>query len=183
MTCRRRAVVPTTLPSYSTDMEHDGRKYHIEIPDFAVLQCDNCGSLALDDEANDRLFEALRFAAGLLSPAEIRRQREALSLKQRELANLLQISDSTLSRWETGAQMQQRCMDTFLRGFFAVEELRRFLSMTNSALSASNQPAPPLPEDLEGGFSSSTEGWPESMEMDPIPSSKSTDSPKKVAAC
>jgi putative zinc finger/helix-turn-helix YgiT family protein len=124
-------------------MEHDGRKHHIEIADFAVLKCENCDSLVLDDEANDRLFDALRVEAGLLLPSEIRRQREALGLTQKELAHLLQISDSTLSRWETGAQMQQRCMDKFLRGFFGIEELRRFLGMANPTPSAAAHPAAP----------------------------------------
>jgi putative zinc finger/helix-turn-helix YgiT family protein len=128
-TCRQRAVASVILPSYSTEMEHDGRKYPIDLTEFAVLQCSNCQSILFDDAANDRLFDALRSAAGLLAPSEIRRQREALGLKQRELANLLQISESTLSRWETGAQIQQRCMDKLLRGFFEVEELRRFFGM------------------------------------------------------
>ena len=141
MTCRQRAVVPVTLPSYSKEMEHDGREYHVEVADFDVLKCSNCGSIVLDDAANDRLFDALRSAAGLLAPSEIRRQREALGLKQKELANLLQISESTLSRWETGAQMQQRCMDRFLRGFFAVEELRRFFGREGQAPAAFPQPA------------------------------------------
>ena len=131
LTCRRRAVVPTILPAYAVEMDHDGRKHDVAISNFRVLKCENCGAIVLDDEANDVLFDALRSAAGLLAPAEIRRQREALGLKQKELANLLQIAESTLSRWETGAQMQQRCMDKLLRGFFAVEDLRRFFGMTN----------------------------------------------------
>lgn len=132
MHCRERAVSPSVGP-YSAEMEHDGRKYLVEIPDFEVLRCENCGSVVLDDAASDRLFDALRQKAGLLAPAEIRGRREALGRKQRELAALLQISESTLSRWETGAQMQQRCMDTLLRGFFGVPEFRHFLGMAGPA--------------------------------------------------
>ena len=146
LNCRQRAIAPTTLATYSTELEHDGRKYSIELVDFHVLKCENCGSLVLDDAANDRLFEALRSAAGLLAPSEILRQREALGLDQRELANLLQIPEATLARWETGAQMQQRCMDKLLRGFFAVEELRRFYGLAQAIPSASlRQPPVSLP--------------------------------------
>jgi putative zinc finger/helix-turn-helix YgiT family protein len=142
MHCRQRAVSPVTLASHATEMEHDGRKYLVELTDFPVLKCQNCGELVLDEEANDRLFSALRSAAGLLAPAEIRRQRETLGLKQRELASLLQISESTLSRWETGAQMQQRCMDKFLRGFFAVEQLRQFLGMAEPVAADIHEQSP-----------------------------------------
>jgi DNA-binding transcriptional regulator YiaG len=86
-----------------------------------------------------RLSDALRATAGLLQPGEIRAGREALGLTQKELANYLQIAEATLSRWETGAQIQQRSLDKLLRGFFGVEEFRRFLGMPDLA------PATPAP--------------------------------------
>lgn len=125
--CREKAVASRTLDRYETDLEHDGRTYHLELHDFAVRQCSHCGAISLNDIAGERLVEALRSAAGLLSPAEIRGHREALGLMQKDLARLMQISESTLSRWETGAQIQQKCMDRFLRGVFQVPEFRRFL--------------------------------------------------------
>jgi putative zinc finger/helix-turn-helix YgiT family protein len=124
MHCRERSVIQTKLPLYERELEHDGRKYAVALKEFEVLQCQNCGALVLDDAADDRLSEALRRAAGLLTPTEIKQNREALGLKQRELANLLRIAESTLSRWETGAQIQQRCMDLLLRLFFGVKEAR-----------------------------------------------------------
>ncbi len=45
----------------------------------------------------------------------------------------LQIAEATLSRWETGAQIQQRSLDKLLRGFFGIEALRRFLGMPDLA--------------------------------------------------
>jgi putative zinc finger/helix-turn-helix YgiT family protein len=111
---RERAIKPATLNSYSTDLEHDGRKYHVSVDNFEVARCENCGSMVFDDAANRRLSDALRLAAGLLRPAEIRAHREALKLTQKALANCLQIAEATLSRWETGAQIQQRAMDRFL---------------------------------------------------------------------
>jgi DNA-binding transcriptional regulator YiaG len=108
-------------------MEHDGRKYTVSVADFRVLQCERCGAIVLDDSANERLDEALRAEAGILKPTEIRQNREALGLTRQQLADLLRISMFTLTRWETGAQIQQRAMDTLLRLFFQSGEARRIL--------------------------------------------------------
>src|SRR5271155_1660255 len=120
--CRERAVSPTTLASYAAEMEHDGRKYALTVADVPVLQCQNCGEIYLDVSANERLSDALRAAAGLLSPTEIREKREGLGLTQKQLASLLRIPEFTLSRWEAGAQIQQGSMDAFLRVIFQSAE-------------------------------------------------------------
>jgi putative zinc finger/helix-turn-helix YgiT family protein len=146
--CRERAVNPATLPTYSADLEHDGRKYHVMLTDMQVAKCDNCGTIMLDDVASRRLSDALRNAAGLLHPAEIRANREALKLTQKTLAGYLFIAEATLSRWETGAQIQQRTMDLFLRTFFEVPEARRFLGVPE-ATPAVAQGESGLPPDLE----------------------------------
>jgi putative zinc finger/helix-turn-helix YgiT family protein len=125
--CRERAVSPTIVPAYSMETEHDGRKYAFSVPNLDVLQCEKCRAVVLDDAANERIEGALRDAIGLLSPSEIRRHREALGLNQQQLADFLRISMYTLSRWETGTQIQQRAMDALLRTFFEVPEARRFL--------------------------------------------------------
>jgi putative zinc finger/helix-turn-helix YgiT family protein len=133
MVCRQQAVSSVTLDSYETELEHDGRKYAISVPNLTVLKCRNCGEVYLDEAADDRLSEALRNAAGLLSPSEIRDQRERLGLTREQLANRLRIPESTLARWETGGQIQQRPMDAFLRVFFQSGEARRLLADAESA--------------------------------------------------
>lgn len=125
--CRERAVDPVTVDTYATELDHDGRKHLISVINFPAMRCANCGSIILDDAANRRLSDALRSTAGLLQPGEIRAGREALGLTQKELASYLQIAEATLSRWETGAQIQQRSLDKLLRGFFGVAEFRSFL--------------------------------------------------------
>jgi putative zinc finger/helix-turn-helix YgiT family protein len=127
MNCRERAVSPARLDSYVTELEHDGRKYAISLADFPVLKCRHCGEIYLDEAGDERLSDALRAAAGLLSPAEIRKDRERFGLTQKQLAGLFRISEFTLSRWEAGAQIQQRSMDAFLRIFFHSGEARRLL--------------------------------------------------------
>jgi putative zinc finger/helix-turn-helix YgiT family protein len=94
----------------------------------------------LDDEADEKISEALRTAAGLLSPEKIRRGRETLGLTQKQLAHYLQVGESTLSRWETGGQIQQRSLDRLMRIHFQVPEARRFLKETATALPDFNQP-------------------------------------------
>jgi len=125
-TCRERAVALTTVP-YSVQIDHDGRKYTVTIPDLVVPRCGKCGAIVLDEEANRQISAAFRKEAGLLSPEEIRQHRTALGLTQQALADLLGVAVYTLSRWETGAQIQQRSLDRFLRAVFALPELRRAL--------------------------------------------------------
>ena len=131
--CREREVYLTTLPSHVEEMEHDGRKYAVSLQNFEVWQCRNCSETALDDSATQRLTDALRSAAGLLTPVEIRRNREALGFTQQQLADYLRISMFTLSRWETGAQIQQRTMDALLRVFFQSTEARNILGVPGQA--------------------------------------------------
>src|SRR5215467_12193909 len=99
--CRKKEVYRTKIP-YSTDINYDGRTYHLEIPDLEAPRCRACGELILDSPANRRIDHTLRAQIGLLQPEEIRRHREALHLTQRELAARLGIAEATLSRWETG---------------------------------------------------------------------------------
>ena len=68
--CRQRAVLPSTLDTYETELEHDGRKYQVSLVDFQVANSENCGAMVFDDAANRRLSDALRKEAGLLHPTE-----------------------------------------------------------------------------------------------------------------
>ena len=127
--CRQKAVHPVKLPEYSVPMEHDGRTYQVSVKDFDVLKCRECGAIEITDESGERLSEAYRQAVGLLSSAEIRARRIGLGLSQKQLAEALKISESTLSRWETGAQIQQRSLDLLLRLVFDLPEVRDHLKV------------------------------------------------------
>lgn len=152
--CRERAVSPAVLTSYEVEVEHDGRRYAVTVPDLDVLKCGNCAEIILDDAANERITEALRRKADLLLPCEIRQKREALGLTQKQVAASMQISESTLSRWETGFQIQQRCMDRFLRAFFDLEDLRCYLGVSQTSWGSEVVSAPtpclqPAPQDVK----------------------------------
>jgi putative zinc finger/helix-turn-helix YgiT family protein len=127
--CGERDVYPDLLGEYTASMDHDGRTYQVHVTNLDVVKCRKCGHVALHNPALRRLSDELRAVVGLLRPDEIRARREALGLTQKEMANYIQVAEGTLSRWETGAQIQQRVMDKLLRGFFEVEEFRRFLGV------------------------------------------------------
>jgi DNA-binding transcriptional regulator YiaG len=121
---------------YAEEHDHDGRIYQITVPGLEVDHCEKCGAIVLDDLANERVTAEIRRQAGLMNPAEIRTQRLKLSLSQKDMAAALCVAEGTLSRWETGAQIQQRAMDLHLRTFFFVPEAREFMMRTAGLVSA-----------------------------------------------
>jgi putative zinc finger/helix-turn-helix YgiT family protein len=125
--CGQRAVALATVP-YSIQIDHDGRKYFIEIPALTVPRCSNCGALSIDEVADREVDNAFRQEAGLLTPEQIWNGRDKLGLTQRELAHLLGVAPETVCRWENGGQIQQRSMDRFLRICFAYPQIRAVLA-------------------------------------------------------
>jgi putative zinc finger/helix-turn-helix YgiT family protein len=121
-----------TIP-YTIRIDHDGRKYDVSIPALSVPKCGNCGAISIDADAEKQISDAFHKQARLLTPEEILQGREALGLTQKEMADLLGIADATLSRWETGIQVQQRSFDKFLRAFFASPALRKYFQSLQTA--------------------------------------------------
>jgi putative zinc finger/helix-turn-helix YgiT family protein len=124
--CGKREVDSHVGP-YTTAIKHDGALYDLEIPDFCAPACRICGELQITNNADAQIRAALREKVGLLTPEEIRRNRTELKLTQRELAEELGTAEATISRWETGAVVQSRAMDRFLRVYFAFPQARSAL--------------------------------------------------------
>jgi putative zinc finger/helix-turn-helix YgiT family protein len=123
---------------YATEWNHDGRTYQVHVRDLAVPKCTNCDELSFDHEADVRLEAEFRKLLDLLSPEEIRTNREKLSLSQQELADLIGASIHALERWESGGQIQQRTQDKMLRLVFFTPDARAALERgfrTPSAIS------------------------------------------------
>lgn len=128
--CRERAVKPA-VSAYATEAEHDGRTYTVSVSDLKAPRCEKCGELVLDGSANRQISDALRRQIQLLSSEQIRQNREALGLTQKQLASQLRIAEATLSRWESGGQIQQRALDTLLRLYFSFADVRSVLTDEN----------------------------------------------------
>jgi putative zinc finger/helix-turn-helix YgiT family protein len=119
---------------YTTDVSHDGRNYHLEIPDIQIPKCRACGKLLFTNSVDDQILRALRAHLGLLTPEQIRGGREALGLKANEFAERLGVAAETISRWERGGMIQSRAMDNLLRAYFAVPQVRAVLRVPGQDL-------------------------------------------------
>jgi putative zinc finger/helix-turn-helix YgiT family protein len=85
----------------------------------AHLRCPRCGEIVLRFQDAKRLGEdaiaIYRKKHGLLSADEIRAIRERFDLTQADLARLLRLGANTVSRWESGRNVQTAAMDILLR--------------------------------------------------------------------
>lgn len=91
----------------------------ISVPSALHLSCPKCGEVVLRFRDAKRLHEdaiaIYRRKHHLLSADEIRAIRERYSLTQAELAALLRLGANTVSRWESGRNVQTAAMDILLR--------------------------------------------------------------------
>jgi putative zinc finger/helix-turn-helix YgiT family protein len=140
--CREKAVVPVQK-DYLATAEHDAVAYDLTVKDIAVPTCSRCGQVIVTSDISQRVTSELRRLAGLLTPEAIRTKREGLGLTQSQLATALRVGVATLTRWETGMQLQSRAMDLLLRLYFDSPAVRQacITSPTNS-VGAHGSPIP-----------------------------------------
>ena len=129
--CRARAIYRRTV-AHALDVNHDGKVHHIAIKKLNTPFCTKCHYVFPDSQAHQQITLEFLRQAKLLTPQEIRRNRAALKLTQKRLAAILGIAEATMSRWETGGQIQQRSLDNLLRIFFACPDVRK--QMKNNQL-------------------------------------------------
>lgn len=95
------------------------------------LLCPKCKEIVLglndSKELRERASEKYREKYGLLAGEEIKQLREGLGLTQGQLAELLRLGVNTLSRWESGRNVQSAAMDILLRLVRDVPESRNYL--------------------------------------------------------
>jgi putative zinc finger/helix-turn-helix YgiT family protein len=91
----------------------------IAVPSALHLNCPKCGEILLRFQDAKRLHEdaiaIYRKKHGLLSADDIRAIRERFNLTQANLATLLRLGANTVSRWESGRNVQTAAMDMLLR--------------------------------------------------------------------
>ena len=103
----------------------------IAVPDAAHLRCPKCREVVLRlDHARklrEHALEIYRSRYDLLSADEIRSIRERHRLTQVQLARLLRLGANTISRWESGRNVQTAAMDVLLRLIRDIPESLRYL--------------------------------------------------------
>jgi putative zinc finger/helix-turn-helix YgiT family protein len=91
----------------------------VVVPAASHLKCPKCHEVVLRYQDARRLSEdaiaAYRKKHGLLSANEIRAIRDRFDLTQGDLAQLLHLGANTISRWESGRNVQTAAMDILLR--------------------------------------------------------------------
>ena len=91
----------------------------ISVPSAQFLRCPKCGEIVLRFQDSKRLHEdaiaIYRKRHDLLSADEIHEIREGFGLTQANLARLLRLGANTVSRWESGRNVQTAAMDILLR--------------------------------------------------------------------
>jgi putative zinc finger/helix-turn-helix YgiT family protein len=123
---RRRALAGDVCPRCGTMMAErrsvlkvpvNGEE--VSVPSAVHLRCPECDDVVLRFSDSRRLQEdaitVYRKKHGLLSTDEIRGIRERFGLTQSELAHLLHLGANTISRWESGRNVQTEAMEMLLR--------------------------------------------------------------------
>jgi DNA-binding transcriptional regulator YiaG len=76
--------------------------------------CTKCGFEYFDEEAEDARHAAVCRHLGVQTPAEIEALRKKYGLSRVEFADLTQLGEATIARWERGALIQNAANDRYL---------------------------------------------------------------------
>jgi len=91
----------------------------VSVPYAPHLRCPSCDEVVIGLSDSRRLQEEAiaiyRKRHGLLSADQIRAIRERFALTQSDLARLLHLGANTISRWESGRNVQTEAMEMLLR--------------------------------------------------------------------
>jgi putative zinc finger/helix-turn-helix YgiT family protein len=126
--CGKKEVQPLAT-DYEVQVKHDGRLYNLLIEMFLIPTCRHCGERLFSVAEDERICDALRQKLNLLAPEQIRSRIRELGLSQKEVASQLNIAEETLSRWVTGTMIQSKAMDTLLRLYFDIPQVRSSLAV------------------------------------------------------
>ncbi len=126
-TARRGRILPAdACPSCGTIMKEKRGSLPVNVNGEEVivsgashLRCPKCHEVVLRFQEAKRLHEdataLYRREHGLLSADDLRAIRDRFGLKQADLARLLRLGANTVSRWESGRNVQTAAMDMLLR--------------------------------------------------------------------
>jgi putative zinc finger/helix-turn-helix YgiT family protein len=80
-----------------------------------VFICNQCGCEWTGSQAEDARQSVICHHLGRLTPGEVKSVRERYHLSQAEFSRITGFGEASLSRWETGAQIQNAASDRLLR--------------------------------------------------------------------
>lgn len=124
--CGTVTVESVAIP-YKAEVKHDGKLHQFAIPKLKIDKCRTCGEEFFTSDTDEQITSGLRSVIGLLSPEEIRQRLRELGITQRTFAGQLRIAPETVSRWMSGAAIQNRALDTLMRIYFDFPVVRRTL--------------------------------------------------------
>jgi putative zinc finger/helix-turn-helix YgiT family protein len=102
--------------------------------------CSNCGCEWTGVDAEEIRHDAVCRCLRRLTPREILDIRESASLTQAEFGRITGFGEASLSRWETGSQIQNAACDRLLRLIFLdVRNLHRLRQLADSERASAQQ--------------------------------------------
>lgn len=114
-------------------MKYEGRLHAIDVPGLTVPVCASCGERVFTNDADDQIDAAVRKQLHLLTGEQVQESIRRLGMRQNEFAACLDVAEETVSRWINGSMLQTRAMDSLLRAYFALPQLRAALTGPNQA--------------------------------------------------
>ncbi|GDY00002.1 hypothetical protein LBMAG48_24050 [Phycisphaerae bacterium] len=124
-TCGNKSVGPAVVP-FTATLKHENTVHEVHLEAMPANKCDVCGEISVGEDADTMARDKLRETLGLLPAEVILQNRKLLEKKQDELAELLRVSEASISHWENG-RIQSRSSDVLLRLYFAIPQVRHFL--------------------------------------------------------
>lgn len=88
-------------------------------------KCSDCGFRFIDREAEDICHEAVCKHLGVMTPSQVKDLRKMYKLNQAEFAEITELGEATLSRWERGIVIQNKAYDNYLYLLGFKENLQR----------------------------------------------------------
>ncbi len=123
-----KVTVQAAQIAHNARIKHDGKLHELHIANLPVDRCLTCGEVFFTNASSDMKSHALRAHLGLLQSEEIRQLLNDRRLTQREFARHLRVAEESVSRWLNGLSIQSRALDTLMRLYFGMPEVRNALS-------------------------------------------------------
>ena len=125
--CDNALVVRLAIP-YNAEVKHDGKLHSFFIAELCIDKCKECGEEYFTSETDSQISKELRVYLCFLQPEEIRAKLHALGINQSDFAKRIGVAKESVSRWLTGAVIQNRAMDNLMRLFLGLDSVRSVLT-------------------------------------------------------